>query len=152
MAGLRARTASQRHAEQSGPNMTPMVDVTLVILIFFMAAAGLAVPELLLNVQLAEPAEVEIETDAQGDGMAFELPSVELVLGLGVEDGAVVATGLGLSGVDLAALLSAIDERGPGLPSDASIVIEASDETPYEAVVAVRDRLASVGIERVGLR
>lgn len=32
-----------------GPNMTPMVDIVLCILIFFMLGAGLAVPELFLT-------------------------------------------------------------------------------------------------------
>lgn len=144
---LRAKTAAMRHAEQTSPNMTPMVDVTLVILIFFMAAAGLAVPELLLRTDLGQtPREIASDTPA------LELPAVELAITLAADAGGVSATGLGLSGATLDELLGAIESVGVGLPEDASLVIAAEDAVPYEAVVRVRDALAAQGLERVSLR
>lgn len=144
---LRAKTAAMRHAEQSSPNMTPMVDVTLVILIFFMAAAGLAVPELLLRTELAVK-----ERASASEPAGLELPAAELVIALSAQGELVRVTGLGLSGGTLEAVLAAIEAVGADLPDDASLVIQAEDAVPYEAVVRVRDALAAQGLERVSLR
>ncbi|MFZ4431104.1 MAG: biopolymer transporter ExbD [Phycisphaerales bacterium] len=43
--GFRNRSARATHESHYGPNMTPMVDVVMVILIFFMASAAILGPE-----------------------------------------------------------------------------------------------------------
>lgn len=42
---LKARSAASVYTAHSGPNMTPMVDVVMVILVFFMASAAVLGPE-----------------------------------------------------------------------------------------------------------
>jgi biopolymer transport protein ExbD len=43
--GLHQRTAAGVYESHHGPNMTPMVDVVMVILVFFMASAAVLGPE-----------------------------------------------------------------------------------------------------------
>jgi biopolymer transport protein ExbD len=104
-AGLRRRSVLGDPGKRSGPMMTPMVDVVLVILIFFMASTTIAGYEWFLQ------AGVESESTAEGgvEEARFALPDavidVDLVRG---EDGVVLVYGVsgdaGLS-IDQAATL-----------------------------------------------
>ena len=140
-----------------GPNMTPMVDVVMVILIFFMASASLLGPEVLLRSQIDRPLSdsseaVEPDNPAGADIYRIEAPS--FTVELRVRDGAVTITGLGasdapLSDIDAAAALLA--ER-LGVVDDVRMVVTSSDDTPYEAIVRVIESLHSAGFDRVGVR
>lgn len=52
MKPFRARSAAALYEAHHGPNMTPMVDVVMVILIFFMASAAILGPEWFLKTAL----------------------------------------------------------------------------------------------------
>ncbi len=127
-----------------GPNMTPMVDVTLVILIFFMAATTIAGQEWFLRTDLPKDED-------QSRDSGYALPAPVLDAELFVRDGAVLVRGLGdrpRALGEFIAQISAIDEQSArGLV----LGVRAGDEVPYGSVAALHDAASSRGI-RVALR
>ncbi|MEZ6319152.1 MAG: biopolymer transporter ExbD [Phycisphaerales bacterium] len=69
---FRERGALAVHELHFGPNMTPMVDVVMVILIFFMASTALLGPEWFIR------AHVPGDQAGAGVGERFELPEVRM--------------------------------------------------------------------------
>src|SRR5690606_9925072 len=100
MAALRRRDARMR-AEAlvgGGPNMTPMVDVILVILIFFMATTVIVGEEWFLGAGLTRQAPHEAREGAGADEAQedpFEMPPPRFTLRLSVGEGGTVVSGLG---------------------------------------------------------
>lgn len=150
---FRHRTAQMIYAGHHGPNMTPMVDVVMVILIFFMASASLLGPELMLRASVAEK-----QADASG---APSIGPPSFLVRLRTEDGIVVVDGLGLRGrfigeIEAAARAVADQLRGvSGTPSDAletPIVIDPDPDVPYASVILAHDACLGAGFERVGVR
>lgn len=145
-----ARADYERH--HAGPNMTPMVDVVMVILIFFMASTVILGPELLLATGL----ESDDPAPAEGDPrFAIDRPVFEI--GIALVDGRVAVRGLGLSDAGLDALSRAAarlaSELAPnGGPPDVRMIITPEDAVPYEAVIRVQDRLREAGFRSIGLR
>ncbi|TVS00813.1 MAG: biopolymer transporter ExbD [Phycisphaerales bacterium] len=144
---LKRRDAKHTYELHHGPSMTPMVDVVLVILIFFMAAAVIVGPERLLRAALAR------EAPGEADGL-FSLPTPRLVLHLRVGEGGVpIAEGLGLGTMTLAELGPALQRLAAEIEgSEATIVIAPDEGVLYEHVVIARDLCAEAGLERVELR
>jgi len=144
---FRKRNALHTWELHFGPNMTPMVDVVMVILVFFMASTAFIGPEWLLRVGLAE-------RDLAGES-GFQLGPAELVVRLEVEQGAIVVSGLGLVGRPLAELGPAVTDAARqlgGAIKQTHIVLEPGDAVPYEAVVQAQDELAVAGFEHVAIR
>lgn len=130
-----------------GPNMTPMVDVVMVILVFFMASTAFIGPEWLLRIGLAE--------EARPGESGFRLGPAELVVKLDVADDQVVVTGLGLAGASLEAMESAAVQSASTLGSAASathIVLEPADSVSYEAVVRAQEIFVEAGFEHIAIR
>ncbi|MEM0984462.1 MAG: biopolymer transporter ExbD [Planctomycetota bacterium] len=147
---FRRRDARAIYEQHAGPNMTPMVDVVMVILIFFMASTTLLGPEVLLRAQLAA---AETETASGSARLAPPTFMVKLV----ASGGTVAVEGMGLRRAPLDRLASAAATAREQLGSFASgvespVVIEAEDEVPYEAVIAAQDILRRAGFEQVGIR
>lgn len=145
-----ARADYERH--HTGPNMTPMVDVVMVILIFFMASTVILGPELLLATGLEPNEPPSAESDPR---FAIEQPIFEIAIG--VEAGLVVIDGLGIEsgGLDdlAASARSLAAELAPGDGSpDVRMIIAPDDAVPYEAVVGVQDLLRDAGFGSIGLR
>lgn len=165
--GFRRRDARAVFDLHYGPNMTPMVDVVLVILIFFMASTALLGPELLLRTALAEDRAPEAGVNARaGAGerdnpFALEAPTLTVRL-RATPDARVAITGMGLTDASLAALFGAAssvaaDLRAAGAitgdpATDTAVVIEVDPAVPYSAAVAAHDALTRAGFTRVGLR
>ena len=127
-----------------GPNMTPMVDVTLVILIFFMASASIAGPEWFLRAQIPE----EINDDnATGFGLPIPLLDAQLY----VDGQRVMVRGIGDEPRTLESFIEQIRAMSPEQGKGLVLRIRASDEVSYESVVALQDAGASVEM-RVALR
>lgn len=146
----RDRSAAGVHAA-SMPNMTPMVDVVMVILVFFMATASVMGPEWLLKTALpskssakAAPAEIIPVRLTITPGQ----PEAQILVIVG-STGAnprreVQTTASGLPGV----LQSLATERG----ADAlAVSFDASDEVSYEVVVRAHEACHRAGIMRVGV-
>jgi biopolymer transport protein ExbD len=148
--GWRRRDARAIYELHAGPNMTPMVDVVMVILIFFMASTVIVGPELLLRAGLDRTRAVG-GGEARDPAFAIEAPS--FTVRLHVEESRVVVSGLGLASNPLrhvrdAAAGLAREIGGSGV----SIVIVPEDDVPYEAVIGVQDALTAAGFGDVKLR
>jgi biopolymer transport protein ExbD len=154
---LKHRGALRRWELRFGPNMTPMVDVVMVILIFFMAATALLGPEWFLRTAL--PA---YRGGSAPGGDPFALPPARFDIRLTRdEEGRTVATGLGgapLGLDDLDAELAALGADASGSPGEDTgsgggvlVLISAAAEVPYRDVVRVHDACTRAGITQVGL-
>lgn len=136
---LRARTALGVREGQLLPSMTPMVDVVLVILIFFMAATVIGGREWLLDAARAE-------APAPGSGLPEPVFRVEVRAG-GVCDG-FGARGARVNelGAVARAALAGVD------PGAVECVVVPDADARYEDVVTAMAQLSEAGLTGVGLR
>jgi biopolymer transport protein ExbD len=163
--GFRPRGAASRGTLHFGPNMTPMVDIVMVILVFFMASAAFVGPEWFLQAQAVDRQPAPALTKPDGGGSVQAAPLVLRVLvkpasatgqlalatvvygGQNIKGVAVIAGG---SAGQLAAFGEAVKRLiGDKVPEQG--VILADGAASYEAVVAVREALARVGVGSVGV-
>lgn len=144
----------RRHAHH-GPNMTPMVDVVLVILIFFMAAMGIAVREQYLRTG-APPAK---DAKAPANAAATETPAdpaqgppAKAVLRMVRDSGRTVVSGLGMERVPLGEITRRLaDFKSAGASASVIVVVAPAGDVPYQDVVIVHDACAGAGISNVRL-
>lgn len=133
----RSRPLRQRNIFQQGgrfgPNMTPMVDVVLVILIFFMAASTIAGQEWFLRTDLPE----QQDEDLAGSG--YDLPTPILDLELFIQGDAVMVRGLGDEPLPISEIVARIEGMDPTLSEGLILRLAARDEVPYGAVVTIHD-------------
>lgn len=143
---LRRRDALHTRSLHYGPNMTPMVDVVMVILIFFMAGTTFIGRELLLR------SAVETAPGRAGETRALELPPVQLDLRLRAGPDETLVTGLGRAEVTIdeaAALLGALVA---GTPADEVVVTIVPDpDVPYADVVRLHSACHRAGIRRTAI-
>jgi len=136
----RSRPLNRRNvltrSSRFGPNMTPMVDVTLVILIFFMASASIAGHEWFLRAQLPEVQDPDLVSSG------FSLPTPMLSAELFVRDGAVYVRGFGDEPRPIGAIVEQIRSMDAELAAGLILGIRAGDEVPYSAVVSLHDAAA----------
>ena len=114
-------------------NITPMVDVVLVVLIIFMATAPL-ISRRALSVQLPKAAKAE--------RTATETLRVELT-----GDKRVLLDGNTLSLTDLERELKRLVETQPA----AHVALAADQALPYGEIVSLLDMIKGTGIKRIGL-
>ncbi|MEM7755100.1 MAG: biopolymer transporter ExbD [Planctomycetota bacterium] len=162
--GFRRRDARAVYDLHFGPNMTPMVDVVLVILIFFMAAAAFLGPERLLRAGVAEEgAAATAEALRAGESAGvFDLEPPVLLVVVRRDGGRVVVDAFGETGVGVALFAEVADRvagelRSAGALSgdadgDVAVAIEVGAGVAYGDAVAVHDALTAAGFVRVGLR
>ena len=148
-AGWQRRDARTNYEAHAGPNMTPMVDVVMVILIFFMASTVILGPEMLLAAGLENKAEPEPPTDTD-PRFSIEQPVFEIRLT--IFDGAVAVSGLGLTDAPLSELAGAARALAAGAGSGVRIIVNPDDPVPYEAVIRAQDLLHGAGLSEIGLR
>lgn len=118
---------------QSGPNLTPMVDVVLVVLIFLMLAGAIAAPHVL-----------SARTPRLGTSAGPQALSMDLRVQDDPGTRAFVVTGMGMRIVgDSDRLLAALQTRyaayqAAGIkPSDMRVVIRPSSNVTYQHVLTV---------------
>ncbi|MFK7885043.1 MAG: ExbD/TolR family protein [Phycisphaerales bacterium] len=118
------------------PNMTPMVDVTLVILIFFMASATIAGPEWFLRAGLP----------ADQASAALSLPSPVVRAEVFVRDGRVLVRGIGDERPidDAIAAIGLLDDAVAG---GLSVEIESTDAVGYAEIARLHAALVSRGAD-----
>ncbi len=148
-----SRRARRRHGLH-GPNMTPMVDVVLVILIFFMAAMGIAVREQYLRTGTppAKDAKAGATSAEQAPADPSALPPAKAVLRMARESGRTVVSGLGMERAPLGEITRRLaDFRGAGASANVIVVVAPSGDVPYQDVVIVHDACAGAGIANVRL-
>ena len=150
---FRERTALAAHELHFGPNMTPMVDVVMVILIFFMASTALVGPEWFIRAHLPED-----QAGIGGTAERFVLPEVQLEIRLTSDDeGVTRVRGFGLEAGTLDELEqqiegSAADLLAGGAIAEPIVVVIPASTVPYQDVVRAHDACALAGFTRVGLR
>lgn len=149
---FRERGALASHDLHFGPNMTPMVDVVMVLLIFFMATTALLGPEWFINAHLPED-----EREGGVEGERFLLPEVRLEVRLSPGDAGTLVDGFGLSAGTLDAFEAQVASAAPDLlaaGADAQPIVLIAPEAgvPYQDVVRAHDACSAAGLTRVGLQ
>lgn len=148
---FRNRSALHTWELNYGPNMTPMVDVVMVILIFFMSAATFAGSEWFLKTALPRPGVSEKPREGAGD--PFKLPPARFEITLRRDgEGHTVAVGQGFEMTPVAELPSRLAELARGVGAeDLVLVIRSEADVPYGDVIRAHDAATAAGIGKVGL-
>jgi biopolymer transport protein ExbD len=143
---MRRRSALHQYELRFGPNMTPMVDIVMVILIFFMAGTTIMGPEWVLRSSIP----VHAPGGTAGDAASDE-PRVQVVLSLRSIAGRTVVTGSTLqqAGIDEVAPWLAQFVRGAGA-AEIVVLLQPAADVPYRDVVTLHDACEAAGVT-VGL-
>lgn len=142
---LRRRNARAVWDLHYGPNMTPMVDVVMVILIFFMASASVLGPEWFLKSALPRA--------QAGPAVDPAKPPVRLRIELRrAETGATLASIDGAEPIALSDVTGALAQRAAAADgAELVILVAPQDRVPYEEVVRLHELCFRAGIRKVGL-
>lgn len=149
---FRERNALSLHGLHFGPNMTPMVDVVMVILIFFMASAAYLGSEWFLRAAI--PFEAGRGKDAAKRNDPLALPAARFDVVMDVDEaGRTVVSFIELNRVPLARFV----ERMNAFPRDAQtaqieIVIRPNARVAYQDVVTAHAACDAAGIVKVGIQ
>lgn len=163
----RRRSALAMYEAHAGPNMTPMVDVVMVILIFFMASAAILGPEWFLKTSLprttaAAPANesllvrvrIELVMDnglarAKIDGgEPVAVSEVEAALDRALARSAEALRQAGASGAETADVSVPTDAA---IAANVAVLVKAQDEVSYEELVRVHEMARALRIEKIGI-
>ena len=127
----------RQSAEEVSVNLTPLIDVVFLLLIFFMVATTFADPEEQIDLELpvAESGESPIATPD------------ELVIDV-TEDGRTFVAGAELAAGELDELL----ERTARAEPDTPVTVRGDRNLDYGRVVEVLDRCRVAGLQNAGLR
>ena len=130
-----------KHPVHSGPNMTPMVDIVMCILIFFMLGSTFVVPDLFLR--STTPAIDKTGLGQQASSLA--LPPVQSMINLTQVDGytRVRAFGVAIDRLDpagIAALSRLLTAKQTALSPDVHILIAPDKSVPYQDVITIYDQ------------
>jgi biopolymer transport protein ExbD len=153
---LRRMDARSRAEAVVGPNMTPMVDVILVILIFFMATTVIVGEEWFLGAGLSREARADAGAEAGVETRVdpFEMPPPRFTLRLRAGETGTVVQGLGQAVVvgSPAAMDAWAQASLGGLDASSLVVLIApAPDVRYEDVVAVHDALVRAQVEHIAL-
>jgi biopolymer transport protein ExbD len=157
--GLKRRRAIDSGAMHFGPNMTPMVDVVMVILVFFMASAAYLGPEWFLSGLVPQISGqsagsgpgVRTNPNATGglaDPLATPTPRFEFELERG-SDGVIIAKAAGTIGTIDQAATALVTTIGSSV-DQVEVLIRPGAGVSWGDVVRVTELLRKAGIERVG--
>ncbi len=138
-------SALARWEAQHGPNMTPMVDVTFLLLIFFMITAAFS-----LQKSLEMPASDQSESVAQQRTIEeLEQDDDYLIVRIDQDNVIWVAEHEAPTRHELLAQLGEAREAGPKAPGH--LLVYAHGDALHEKVVMVLDVGNSLGFEHVRL-
>ncbi len=126
----------KRH--QDGVNLTPLIDVVFLLLIFFMVSTTFT-RETRLTVDLPE---------ADGASAPAEVPEqLEVVIG---RDGSYSVNGKVLVNRKIDTIMKALEDQS-GRDTSMPIVITADDEAPHGAVVRAMDAAGRLGFQKLSI-
>jgi len=115
-------------------NVTPLVDVMLVLLIVFMVAAPLMTTGVPIELPKTKAKQLNLPTDPM-------IISVKA-------DGSIFLQKVQVKQEELAAKLGALSKNG----TDDQVTVQADTSTPYGAVAQVMGILNSAGYNKIGLQ
>jgi biopolymer transport protein ExbD len=124
-------------SHQSHINITPMIDVLLVLLILFLIIQ----PALTKGIDVQVPAEESVEASAEAPDQ------IVLHVRQGVGGPAYSVNDVGVPAAELESRIREIFESRPRKV----IFVEGEESLPYSAVVRAMDVLRASGIEVIGL-
>lgn len=140
------RSRMARHSRYRVPNLAPMVDVVMVILIFFMLGAGFAIPEGVLPTQLPR------QIGPGGSASISIVPVVRIELLESTEGLRIQVMGRPLAEHSIDALMQFLVERREAGADPAGRVLLASDPgVRYEYVIGAMDACTRSGFTNIEL-
>ncbi len=151
--GFKRRDALHGSTLHFGPNMTPMVDVVMVILVFFMASAAFMGDDWFLRAGVVDSpkpgkAAASAAAPTPPDPLAQRL---EVLLDRGPSgETQVTAFELVKAPLEAFAARTRTLPRG-GATSKIEIIVKPVAAVPYQDVVRVHEACYAAGIEKVGL-
>jgi biopolymer transport protein ExbD len=150
--GFARRDALHTWSLHFGPNMTPMVDVVMVILVFFMASAAFLGNEWFLRAAIPFNAGRGTALNTPSDPLALPPTRITVTLAYDPAGRRTVVTFLELG----RATLADFEARVRAFPPDSAtaaieLAISAAPEVPYNDVVRVLSVCDSVGISKVSV-
>jgi biopolymer transport protein ExbD len=129
-----------------GPNMTPMVDIVMCILIFFMLGSSFIMPEMFLKSSMPAIDKAGLgEKAAEG-----KMPAVKLWIKLSREGSDTVVRAFDAAPQKLErasekdpptseALLTYFKNKNANLSPDVQIIIKPGGDVPYQDVITIYD-------------
>ncbi|MBY0311567.1 MAG: biopolymer transporter ExbD [Phycisphaerales bacterium] len=149
--GFRRRGALDQHSLHFGPNMTPMVDIVLVILIFFMATAAFMGSEWFLRAAIPFQAGRGTNATKPNDPLAPPPTRMDVVLDVDAANSRTVVSFLGFSRVSM----EQFEDRIASFPDgDATrniqVLIKPTRSVPYRDIVRTHAACDAKGISKVG--
>ena len=127
----------RQRGEETGVNLTPLIDVVFLLLIFFMVSTTFK-KETHINLKLPE---------ADGEQVATENNQIEIVISA---KGEFVINERALINNEFATLRAAIKKVGKG-DTELPIIISADGNTPHQAVINAMDAAGQLGYSRLSL-
>lgn len=144
---LGARAAWDLHY---GPNMTPMVDVVMVILVFFMASTAVLGPEWFLRSALPVASAKAASPAKEPDSPSREV-RVEFTLSRSVGEPTLVS-GPDVQNAPLDSLLAKLAAlASENKPDDLAVVLRPGATVPYQDLVLIHEACQKLGISKVGM-
>ncbi len=148
---LRRRDALHNYTMHFGPNMTPMVDIVMVILIFFMATAAFMGSEWFLKAAIPFEAGRGTSLNKSNDPLAIPLKPLEVLLDANA-DGRTVVTFLELNRASVEEFIARVSQFPRSeTTSELEVVIKPMPSVPYADVVRVHAACDAAGIYKVGI-
>jgi biopolymer transport protein ExbD len=117
-------------------NLVPMIDVVLVLLIFFMVATSLK-PETTLDIRLPEASGQPMPTDQTQ--LTVEVDA----------NGRYAVNGAGLANADASTLKAALQTAAAG--RNLPLILRADGRTPHQAVVTVLEVAGELGLKQLAI-
>lgn len=140
---FRRRNALAVHELHYGPNMTPMVDVVMVILIFFMSSTAILGPEWFLKSSLPTTKAARASDDEPPRRVQIRLRATPAGARVDLDERA---------DLTIDALATALREMSRERGAEKLVVLIAPDPNAgYEDVVRVHELCERLGLKRVGL-
>lgn len=148
---LQRRDALHGYSMHFGPNMTPMVDIVMVILIFFMASAAFMGDEWFLRAAI--PFEAGRGSDVKKPNDPLALPPTRLDVVMDVDRaGRSIVTVLDLKEASVDTFLDRVSQFPRSKETaDMEVVIRPTGAVPYRDVVRVHSACDAAGIVKVGI-
>lgn len=118
-------------------NLTPLIDVVFLLLIFFMVSTS-----------FSRETQLQVDLPSASSGVSEEAAAV-IDIGIG-RDGQIAILGKALATQDKARLRGALQQAAAGNESP-RIVVSADAQAPHQAFVDVMDVAASLGFKQLAI-